>query len=48
MHHGCADRRAMAAVAPVNVLDHFLAPLVLEIDVDIGRFAAVLGNEAGE
>ena len=48
MHHGCADRRAMAAVAPVDVLDHFLAPLVLEIDVDIGRLAAVLGNEARE
>ena len=48
MHDGRADRRAMAAVAPVDVLDHFLAPLVLEIDVDIGRLAAVLGNEAGE
>ena len=48
MHDGGADRRAMAAVALVDVLDHFLAPLVLEIDVDIGRLAAVLGNEAGE
>ncbi len=48
MHDGRADRRAMAAVAPVDVLDHLLAPLVLEIDVDIGRLAAVLGNEAGE
>ena len=48
MHDGGADRRAMAAVAPVDVLDHLLAPLMLEIDVDIGRLAAVLGNEAGE
>ena len=38
---GGADRRAMAAVAPVDILDDFLAPLVLEIDVDIGRLAAV-------
>ena len=48
MHDGRADRRAVAPVALVNVLDHFLAPLVLEVDVDIGRLAAVLGNEAGE
>ena len=48
MHDGRADRRAVAAVAPVDVLDHLLAPLVLEIDVDIGRLAAVLGNKAGE
>ena len=48
MHHGRADRSAMAAVAPVDVLDHLLAPLVLEIDVDVGRLAAIFGNEAGE
>ena len=48
MNDGGADRGAMAAVAPIDVLDHFLAPLVLEIDVDIGRLAAVRGNEAGE
>ncbi len=48
MHHGGADRGAVAAVALVDVLDHLLAPLVLEIDVDIGRLAAVFGNEAGE
>ena len=48
MHDGRADRRAIAPVALVDVLDHLLAPLVLEIDVDIGRLAAVLGNEAGE
>ena len=38
----------VAAVFGVDVLDHFLAPLVLEIDVDVGRFVAVLGNEAVE
>ena len=48
MHDGRADRRAVAAVALVDVLDHLLAPLVLEIDVDVGRLAAVLRNEAGE
>ena len=48
MHDGRADRGAVAPVALVNILDHFLAPLVLEVDVDIGRLAAVLGNEAGE
>jgi hypothetical protein len=46
--NGRADRGAMAAVARINVLDDFLAPLVLEIDVDIGRLAAVRRNEAGE
>ena len=48
VHHGRADRGAIAAVALVDVLDHLLAPLVLEIDVDVGRLAAVFGNEAGE
>ena len=32
----------------VDVLDHLLAPLVLEIDVDIGRLAALRGDEALE
>ena len=48
MHHGGADRRAMAAITPVDILNHILAPLVLEIDVDVGRLAAVFGNETGE
>src|SRR5208282_3117267 len=39
---------AVASIALVDVLDHLLAPLVLEIDVDIGRLAAVFGNETGE
>ena len=46
--HRGADRGAVAAVALVDVLDHLLAPLVLEIDVDVGRLAALLGDEAGE
>src|SRR4029077_17336737 len=38
---------AMAAIAPIDVLDDLLAPLVLEVDVDVGRLAAVLRHEAG-
>ncbi len=38
----------MPAEAAVDVLDHLLAPLVLEIDVDIGRFVARVGDEALE
>jgi hypothetical protein len=30
------------------MLDHLLAPLMLEIDVDVGRLAPLLGNEALE
>src|SRR4029078_5689913 len=48
MDDGGADRRLLPAVALIDVLDHFLAPLMLETDVDIRRFAALLGNEAGE
>jgi len=29
----------IAAVFLINVLDHFLAPLVLEVDVDVRRSA---------
>jgi hypothetical protein len=29
-------------------LDHLLAPLVLEIDIDVGRLAAIGGDEALE
>ena len=38
----------VAAVLPVDVLDHLLAPFVLEIHVDIGRFFALLVDEALE
>ena len=39
---------ALAAKARVNILDHLLAPLMLEIDVDVGRLVALGGNEALE
>ena len=45
---GRADGGALAAVAPVEVLDHLLAPLVLEIDVDVGRLAPLGRDEALE
>ncbi|GJD81874.1 hypothetical protein NBEOAGPD_5130 [Methylobacterium gregans] len=48
MDHGRADRGALAPVLRVQVLDHLLAALVLEIDIDVGRLVAVLGDEAGE
>ena len=46
--HGRGDPGAVAAVFLVDVLDHFLAPLMLEIDVDVGRLAPLFGNEALE
>jgi hypothetical protein len=46
--HGGGQRGAFAAVFGVDVLDHFLAPLVLEIDVDVGRLVALLRDEALE
>jgi hypothetical protein len=39
---------AVAAVFLVDVLDHFLAPLMLEVDVDVGRLLALFGDEALE
>ena len=39
---------ALAPVALVDVLDHLLAPLVLEIDVDVGRLVALGRDEALE
>src|SRR5690554_2680054 len=38
----------LAAVAGVDVLDHLLAPLVLEIDVDVGWLLALGRDEALE
>ena len=45
---GGADGGALAAVAAIEILDHLLAPLVLEVDVDVGRLAPVGGDEALE
>ena len=42
---GGRQRGAFAAVFAVNVLNDLFAPLVLEIDVDIRRLVALLGNE---
>ncbi len=46
--HGGGDSGSVPAVALVDVLDHLLAPLVLEIDVYVGRLVAVLRQEARE
>ena len=40
------ERGAVAAVLAVDVLDDFFAPLVLEIDVDVGRLVALARDEA--
>ena len=45
---GGGDAGAVAAIACIDVLDHLLAPLMLEIDIDIGRLVALLGDEARE
>ena len=39
---------AFAAIAIINVLDHLLAPLVLEVHIDIGRLVARIRKEARE
>ena len=46
--HGRGDAGPLAAVSAIDVLDHLLAPLVLEIDVDVGRLVALGGDEALE
>ena len=43
-----AEAGAVAAVALVDVLDHLLAALVLEVDVDVGRLVAGIRDEALE
>src|SRR5205085_4509189 len=46
--HGGGEPGAVAAVSVVDVLDHLLAPLVLEIDIDVGRLAPRGADEALE
>ena len=46
--HGGGEAGAVAAVFAIDVLDHLLAPLVLEIDVDVGRLVALVADEALE
>ena len=48
MYHGRGDAGALTAVESVDPLDHLLAPLVLGIDVNIGRLLALGGDEALE
>ena len=42
------DRRAVTAILLIDVLDDLFAPLMLEIDVDIGRLTALLADESLE
>src|SRR3546814_21185046 len=44
MDDGGGNARAVAAIARIDILHHLLAPLVLDIDVDVGRLAAILGH----
>ena len=46
--HGRGDSSAIAAIFVIDVLDYLLAPLMFEIDVDVGRLATLLGNETLE
>ncbi len=46
--HGGGQRRTFATVPGIDVLDHFFAPLMLEIDVDVGWLVALLRDEAFE
>ena len=42
------ERGVVVAVRLIDPLDHVLAPFMFEIDVDVGRFGAVFGQEAFE
>ena len=46
--HRGAERGAVAAIGVVDPLDDFLAPLMFEIDVDVGRFPALGTDETFE
>src|SRR5260370_42586887 len=46
--HRSSETGAVAAVLFIDVLDHFLAPLVLEIDIDVGWLVARGADEALE
>ncbi len=45
---GGGQRRTAMTVAAVDILNDFLAPLMLEIHVNVGRFAAIGVEEAFE
>src|SRR5436305_15265406 len=40
MNDGGRQRRAMMAITLVDILNDFFAPLVFEIDIDVGRLFA--------
>ena len=46
--HGGGEGGVVAPVGAIDPLDHLLAPLVLEIDVDVGRLLALGRDEALE
>ena len=46
--HRGREAGALAPIAIVDILDHLLAPLVLEVDVDVGRLVALGRDEAFE
>src|SRR3546814_7110408 len=48
MDHGRGNSGALAAIAPVDILHHLFASFMLEIDVDVWRLVAFLGQEARE
>src|SRR3546814_20688514 len=48
MNDGRGEAGMVAPVFLVDELDDFLAPLVLEIDVDVGRLVALHADEALE
>ena len=48
MDDGRGDPGAVAAIALIDILHHLLAPLMFEIDVDVGRLVALFRHEAGK
>src|SRR3546814_19624025 len=48
MDDGGGDTRALPTITFVNILHHPFTPLMLNIDVAIGRLAAPLRDEAGD
>ncbi len=46
--HRGGEAGALAPIAIIDILDHLFAPLVLEVDVDVGRLVALGRDEALE
>src|SRR5215211_4732555 len=47
-NYGCGQRRAIAPVLVVDILNDLFAPLMLEVDIDIRRLVALATDEALE